>query len=71
MRPSPYMRFFAVVCGLLALLGAAFTAGFLALAFTPQESSGPASGDWGYALLPGIPTAVLAWLAVTLWRNSE
>ena len=71
MRPSPYMRFFAAVCGLLALVGACVTAGFLGLAFIPQESSGPASGDWGYALVPGIPTAALAWLAVMLWRNSE
>jgi hypothetical protein len=70
-RPSPYMRFFALACGLLAAVGAVVTAIFLGLAYIPQESSGPASGEWGYALLPGVPSAALAWLAVALWRNSD
>jgi hypothetical protein len=71
MHPSPYMRFFAVLCAILAILGALVTAAVLGLALVPQESSGPATGDWGWALLPGVPSVALGWLAVAFWRESD
>jgi TRAP-type C4-dicarboxylate transport system permease small subunit len=42
-----------LLCFLVAAIAAWLAIGLLGLALTPQDSSVPATGEWGYALIPG------------------
>jgi hypothetical protein len=59
------------MCFILALLFAYATYAMLGLTLTPQDSGVSASGDWGYALLPGAVLVALVALGVALWRKGE
>ena len=65
------MRNWAVLCFVVALPFAYATYAFLGLALVPQDSGVPASGDWGYALLPGAAFLALVALGIALWREGE
>jgi hypothetical protein len=65
------MRNRAVVCFVLALPFAYVTYAVLGLTLTPQDSGVPASGDWGYAILPGAIVVALVALGIVLWREGE
>lgn len=54
---------------LLALASAYVTYVALALALTPQDSGAEASGQWGYALVPGAATLALLAVGLALLRN--
>jgi hypothetical protein len=65
------MRFFAVLCAFLTFVAAYLTYAVLGLALIPQDSSVPATGEWGYALVPGVCAVALGALTVALWRNAD
>jgi succinate dehydrogenase/fumarate reductase cytochrome b subunit len=65
------MRNWAVTCFALALLFAYATYGILGLTLTPQDSGVAASGEWGYAVVPGAVCVALVALGIVLWRKGE
>ncbi len=50
-----------LVCFLTAAVAAFVTFGVLGLTLTPQDSSIPATGEWGYALIPGAVAVGAFW----------
>jgi hypothetical protein len=61
----------AILCFVIAAIGAFVTAAFLLLALTPQDSGASATGDWEAALGPGAVAVVATCAGVWLLRSDR